>query len=72
MELKGQNKQERWTEKGKTESKANTERVHKNDEFEKATRRTIIVDNSEIIITTSRQTMASSEVAESSKKKENG
>lgn len=35
----------RWTEKGKTKSKANTERVHKNDGLEEDTRRTIIVDS---------------------------
>lgn len=46
----------RWTEKCKIESKANTDRVHKNDVLEEDTR-TFIVDISERIIITSRQAM---------------
>ena len=37
----------RWTEKGKTDTKANTERVDKNDVLEEATRRTINVPRGE-------------------------
>ncbi|KAL0702723.1 hypothetical protein Bca4012_058845 [Brassica carinata] len=61
----------RWTEKCKTESKANTKRVHKHDEvLEEDTRRTIIVGSSERITATSRQAMTLAEKKVKRKKKD--